>query len=164
MARSISNRDDVIDSRDVIKALADLEERRDGAKAECTCEPDEDATILQHAEGCPLTAEGNWTSDKDDTLFRHNSDWDQDEEREYQLLKSFAEEGEMNGGDWLHGETLVRDSYFETYVRELAEDIGACKNTSEWPGRCIDWEQAAEELQQDYSSIEWDGVTYWIRA
>ena len=41
-----------------------------------------------------------------------------------------------------------------------------CSRRSEslWPYSCIDWEQAAEELQQDYMSVEFDGVTYWMRA
>lgn len=32
-----------------------------------------------------------------------------------------------------------------------------------WPLTCIDWVQAAEELQQDYMSYEFDGYTYWVR-
>ena len=35
---------------------------------------------------------------------------------------------------------------------------------SNWPFNCIDWEKAAEELQQDYMSIDFDGVTYWMRS
>ena len=28
----------------------------------------------------------------------------------------------------------------------------------------IDWAQAAHELQMDYTSVDFDGVTYWIRS
>jgi hypothetical protein len=33
-----------------------------------------------------------------------------------------------------------------------------------WPFTCIDWEQAASELQMDYSAVDFDGVIYWIRS
>jgi hypothetical protein len=67
-------------------------------------------------------------------------------------------------GDWRHGEALILDSHFENYARELAEDIGMVDKSDQWPNRCIDWEQAAEELKQDYSSFEIDGYTYWMRS
>lgn len=65
-------------------------------------------------------------------------------------------------GDW-YPVTLIRDSYFEDYARELAEDIGAVPADAQWPMRCIDWKQAARELQTDYTTVEFDGVTYWTR-
>lgn len=61
------------------------------------------------------------------------------------------------------GVQLIRDSCFEQYARELAEEIGAIDSDAKWPVRCIDWKQAAEELQTDYTAIDFDGVTYWIR-
>lgn len=27
----------------------------------------------------------------------------------------------------------------------------------------IDWERAAEELRMDYTAVDFDGVTYWVR-
>jgi hypothetical protein len=65
-------------------------------------------------------------------------------------------------GQW-YPVTLIRDSHFETYARELAEDIGAIRADAQWPLTCIDWEKAAWELQTDYTSVEFDGVTYWYR-
>ena len=72
------------------------------------------------------------------------------------------------GGD-LHifannGEPLIEDGKeFEDYARDLADDLHGTEKC-EWPSTCIDWKQAAEELQQDYTSIEFDGDTYWYRA
>ena len=63
-------------------------------------------------------------------------------------------------GDW-YPSTLILDSYFEEYAREEAESIGAISKQFTWPLNCIDWEQAAAELQMDYTSVEFDGVTYW---
>lgn len=84
-------------------------------------------------------------------------------EGELALLEALA--SEANGTpDWEYGETLIRDSYFEDYARELAEDIGAIPSDAGWPAYCIDWEWAARELQHDYFSVEFDGITYWVRA
>lgn len=73
-------------------------------------------------------------------------------------------QNDCNWGDWQYGATLIRDSYFETYARELAEDIGVFKEDAGWPHDCIDWERATEALQQDYTQVEFNGVTYWIRS
>lgn len=120
MSRStiVSNTDDIIDSRDVIARIEELE----GIEA-----PDDADT------------------------------------EELRVLKALADEGE-GCANWRHGETLIRVDYFEQYARELAEDVDAVNNDATWPNNCIDWERAASELQQDYTSIEFDGVTYWMRS
>lgn len=87
----------------------------------------------------------------------------EEEEAELKALQALAEEGE-GSPDWKHGETLIRDSYFEEYAEELANDIGAVNSKASWPNNCIDWEKAADELKQDYFSVDFDGIDYWIRA
>ena len=89
-----------------------------------------------------------------------NADLDDDE---LKALKELAEEA-SGSPDWEYGETLIRDSYFENYARELAEDTGAIKGDEDWPLRHIDWEAAADELKNDYFSVDFDGVEYWIRS
>jgi antirestriction protein len=54
-------------------------------------------------------------------------------------------------------------SVAKAYAQDFAEDIGAIDRNAGWPLGCIDWEAAADELKSDYSSIEFDGVTYWVR-
>ena len=93
---------------------------------------------------------------------------DEGESEELQTLENLLEE--LNGcggdeqweGDW-YPLTLIRDSYFEDYARELAEDCGMINDNAGWPNNCIDWEKAARELQYDYSSVDYDDVTYWYR-
>jgi hypothetical protein len=57
---------------------------------------------------------------------------DVDELRELASLNDFLEECKGNGGDeqwegdW-YPVTCIRDSYFENYAQELAEDIGSIK-------------------------------------
>lgn len=88
--------------------------------------------------------------------------WWQDstsEGEEHRSIVSLSDEFDSN--QWEDGITFVKDSYFEEYAREFAEDIGAISGDERWPATCIDWEKAAGELQMDYSSVEFDGETYW---
>lgn len=96
-------------------------------------------------------------------LEESGEDCDESETEELRALRALAEEA-SGSPDWQYGETLIRDSYFREYAQELAEDIGVIDRNARWPTRCIDWEQAASELQQDYFSVEFDGVSYWIRS
>ncbi len=86
-----------------------------------------------------------------------------DEALDFAALLNLAAEGEDYAEDWNYGEALIRDSYFEEYAQELAEDIGAINPDIGWPGNCIDWERAARDLQMDYTPVDFDGVTYWTR-
>jgi hypothetical protein len=64
-------------------------------------------------------------------------------------------------GDEAH---LIHEDKFEDHARELAEDIhGAAVRDAHWPFDCIDWSEAATALHQDYSSVDFGGITYWYR-
>lgn len=128
MTKKIESYEDIIDSRDVIARIEELEFERDAAE-------DPAAWDAENSE----------------------------EAEELAALKDLAAQGE-SCGDWIHGATLIRDSYFETYAQELAEDCGMLENATSWPATCIDWQQAARELQQDYTDVTFDGVTYWVRS
>lgn len=130
----ISSFDDIIDSRDVLA-------RMDYLRSFCE---DEDGEILT-PETCPEENEN------------------MAEIEEYARLASLAEDGENYASDWQYGAQLIRDSHFEDYARELAEDTGAVSRDAQWPLQHIDWEKAANELKSDYSAVEFDGVTYWVR-
>jgi len=60
-------------------------------------------------------------------------------------------------------ELLIRESYFAEYSQELASDIYGINSITDWPFRHIDWDSAAEELQMDYSEVDFDGVTYFAK-
>jgi exoribonuclease II len=129
MARSISNSDDIIDSRDVIARISELEDEID-----------------------------DWKDGSDDWAANFP-----DDAEELKALRALVEAGE-GLSDWRHGVALIRESYFEDYARQFAEDIGAMENCDSWPATCIDWERAANELQMDYSAVDFDGVTYYARS
>lgn len=138
---SLTNGDDIIDSRDVIARIEELEEEIASERELLADHPEE-----------PNTAARQFRVDAIAELTE-----------ELAPLKSLADEGE-NCSDWAHGETLIRNSYFQTYAEELAEDIGAIDANATWPNNCIDWERAARDLRMDYTSLDFDGVTYWVRS
>jgi len=155
MANTIDNTDDIIDSRDVIARIEELEAERE-ALDETLDEMDADYNRASYGED----------GAEHDALIQARKaleEWDDDNAAELAALKALADEASGYAADWTHGETLIRDSYFKDYAMELAEDIGAIDLNARWPMTCIDWDQAARELQYDYSAVDFDGVTYWIR-
>jgi antirestriction protein len=62
-----------------------------------------------------------------------------------------------------YGVTLIPEDDFVDYAEQLAEDLGMVKDQS-WPYCHIDWDAAADSLRMDYSSVEFDGVSYLFRA
>jgi hypothetical protein len=141
MRNEITNSDDLIDSRDVMARVVELEEERE---ALTTALADASKDAIDHAKDA-LNA------------------WEEEEGRELAALNALAADAEGYSSDWSYGAVLIRDSYFEDYAQELAEDIGAINRNAVWPNNCIDWTQAARELQQDYTAVDFDGVTYWVR-
>jgi hypothetical protein len=71
---------------------------------------------------------------------------------------------DCGSSEWRHGLQLIREDHFEDYARELAQDIGAIKEDMDWPCNCINWTEAASQLQQDYSTVTFDGTDYLYRS
>jgi hypothetical protein len=140
-----SNSDDVIDSRDIIERIEYLSVYDYQVCPECGC------TLGDvHNEGCsePEPVDNLTEEDKEE------------------LTALLALQDECEGiSEWKYGTPLIRDSYFEEYARELAEDVGGIPREMRysWPFTCIDWEKAAEELQNDYTYVNFGDETYWIR-
>lgn len=169
---TISNTDDIIDSRDVIARIEELEAARDAHEMDCpTCHGYGHARSMndvgqEEEYECPDCLPPGENSGTDASRADWALDWP-DDAAELAALKAFAEELSGYLPDWRHGETLIRDDYFTTYAQELAEDCGDMPKTEGgWPMQfvTIDWDAAADALKQDYTSAEWDGVTYWGRS
>lgn len=83
-------------------------------------------------------------------------------------IKEFLDEMAGKGGDeqwrgdW-YPSLFIADDYFKEYAEQLADDIGAINKDASWPTNCIDWDEAASQLQGDYSSVDVNGTTYWFR-
>lgn len=150
MTTEICNTDDIIDSRQVIERIEELQADRQ--------------------EFIDALADEDITPEDRETAIAELNEWNGLNGPELAALEALAKEAEGYAEDWQYGAALIRDSYFETYAQELAEDCApfgsnspASKLLESWPYRCIDWEQAARELRMDYTSVEFDGVTYWVR-
>ena len=91
--------------------------------------------------------------------------WDDsaEEREELERLLQLRKDCCSDEDEWQYGVQLINDDYFEEYAEELADDIGLLKGY-EWPLNCIDWSAAAQQLQQDYSSVEFMRSTYWYRG
>lgn len=138
-----TNSDNVIDSRDVIArieeledALRDLEDAADDAADDSA----RAAEILAEIDAWKAGEEG----------------------QELAALQALAAEAADYADDWQHGATLVSLGYWPTYAQELVEDTGDLpKNLPSYI--VIDWEATADNLSADYTEVYFDGAAYLVR-
>jgi hypothetical protein len=138
---TLDNTNEMIDSRDVIARIEELE--------------NEQSDLVQQLSDGEIT-EAEMIA------------FDEDKGRELDALRELAAEAESSP-DWIHGEQLIRASYFVQYITELIDDcydLPKELTSGDWPYRhiTIDFEAAAKEAEQDYNSVDFDGVEYLIRA
>lgn len=168
MVRELCNNDDVIDSRDIIERIEELEAERDRL-TEAVEKANE--TLAEKAEEQKTLAPDD-DREYSDALDEANaakeslSEWfEGDEGTELKTLQAIAEEGESATSEWPHGETLIRESYFTEHMEEQTRDIGDLPKELPWYLEdAIDWEKVAKTLRADYSEVDFDGVTYLIRS
>ena len=91
-----------------------------------------------------------------------------EEAQELAILLKVQEQAE-DCADYQYGEVLIRESYFTDYIKELIDDCYELPkefNSGAWPWRhmTLDYEAAANEAKDDYTWIDFDGVTYLIRS
>ena len=106
--------------------------------------------------------------DTDDDGNRNANNWAADcegDEAELASLESLLDELRGNGGDhqwegdW-YPATLIADSYMESYLDELIEDIGDLpRNLPSYLKVTADY----DALKMDYTTVEIDGKDYWYR-
>lgn len=130
---NISKFDDVIDSRDVIERIEELET----IQAEL---------VQQLSDGL--------ISEADMLIF------DKEQGKELDVLRALANEASQYSSDWEYGETLIHRDYFEEYMDEMVEDCyDLPKDLPYWMSIKLDY----VVLEQDYTSVDFDGQEYLIR-
>jgi len=149
MANEISPIQDIIDSREVISRLEELEEIKETIE-ELTEQLEElDEDVGEEAED--LRAE----------IESYEKDFE-DCEEEYMFLVALKEAFE-GYGDWEYGEEIINDDYFADFAKQFAEEIYDLPDS--WPANHIDWEAAADALKEDYMSVDIANVgTFWMRS
>ena len=70
---------------------------------------------------------------------------------------------ESDCSDYARGESLINEDYWVTYAQQLAEDVDGI-DVSNWPFTCIDWEQAADVLAMDYTTITFECQDFYVRS
>lgn len=138
MANTPTNDQDILDSRDIIERIDELESLRDSLSEALESG---DAELI---ERCELS-------------------FGEEEREELRVLSELAEEA-SSSPDWQYGESLIRESHFVEYARQFAEDVGLVSRRRSWPSNHIDWEAAARSLRMDYFSVDFGGVEYLIRS
>ena len=152
MSTDFSNRSDVIDIRAVFERIEELEDELSpiGEKEDEleSLDPDEDKEEIRVAK---------------EELEKLRADLENEAE-ELEILMAFVGEFEGYGGDeewrgsW-YPVTLVNEVYWEEFCEQECKDLGYIKDFPSWIE--IDWKKTAENMQQDYTSGEYDGVTFW---
>ena len=123
MSNEITNDMDVIDSRDIIERIEELES----------------------------FIEDNVNENSDDI-----TEW----KEELRILAELAEEGENYSPDWSYGSQLIHENYFEEYMDEMLEDCGDIpKDIPCYLDITVNYDM----LKWDYTELDFDGETYYIR-
>jgi len=147
MTSEIDNGQDVIDSRDVIARIEGLE-----------------VELLDLEETLDDLVRTFGEAEDKEEASEAIVEWKESEGEELKALKDLAEEA-SGSPDWMHGEGLIRDSYFTEYCEHLCKDIGDLPNELPWYIEShIDWDGVANEIKMDYMEVDFDGVAYFIRA
>jgi hypothetical protein len=171
-----SSNADVIDFRDLTERVEEIEaefaEREISVENGAKEQTDDDGNIIEDmvtCETCGRTWNDALVTDRTPAPSgRCPYEYEHEELAELKTLTALLDNLKGYGGDhkwrgnWYPG-IMVRDSFFEDYARDFAEGIGAVNDDAGWPATCIDWEAAAKELQQDYSTVEYESTTYWYR-
>jgi len=171
MAEPIDNTYDIIDSRDVIARIEELETFRDDAAEEmkerlgriAELESMETLTDEESDELGELKEKNELITNMKGEEQASSILYGEDEQRELDTLLALQDQAE-GYSDWQHGESLIRGTYFRKYAEQLADDIGAIDRNANWPICHIDWDAAAQALKADYTCVDFDDEKYWIRG
>lgn len=137
---------DIIDVRDVIARVEELREAVAEIKDEFDSVPENEGVDFAN-------------------IVRNHPNFSSEEYDELQTLEELLSDLCGYGGDeqwegnW-YPVTLISESYFETEMDEMLEDIGVIpKNIPSYLTITVDY----NALKQDYSEVEFDGDTYYYR-
>ena len=160
-----------LDTRDLYKRQQELEDLKQAVESAQEALKEAEDASAEHsatADGTPDNKEafdeeeerlGEAVSDAQMALDDAQAEYGTEEQEELADLDNL--ESEIT--DWRHGESMIPESEFEDYARELAEEIGGMDD-AKWPFTCIDWEKAADELKQAYTPVSYQGEDYFVRA
>lgn len=150
MTNAISNTDNTIDSRDVIARIEELEAEESGLWWEIDEKEDQYTPEELTKNPAPVIVAKEALKE-----------WRESEEgQELIALKALAEQGEDYAPDWEYGAQLIHEYYFEEAMDEMLEDCGDIpKDLPSYLTITVDY----DALKMDYTAIDFDGQTYYVR-
>lgn len=148
MNQDISNSADVIDSRDITNRIEELEDERMETSKDAESDHLQDGESAEDAADFAMCALNEWDRSGDGEALR--------------ILKAIANEAEHTAPGWPRGKILIRDSYFQTYLKALCEETGDIPSDLP-PYIIIDWERTTKCIRENDVAIDYNGVQYWIR-
>ena len=90
------------------------------------------------------------------------SELDENEKSELHALQELARQGADDASDWHYVATFIHADYFTEYTKELLNDIGYLPaDMPDWI--VIDWRKTADNIKADYTEVDFDGETYYVR-
>ena len=150
MTNAISNTDNTIDSRDVIARIEELEAEESELQQEIDEKEDQYTPEELTKNPAPVIVAKEALKE-----------WRESEEgQELIALKVLAEQGEDYAPDWKYGAQLIHEDYFEEAMDELLEECGDIpRDLPSYLTITVDY----DALEQDYTELDFDGQTYYIR-
>lgn len=148
---NFSKTDDVIDSRNIIERIEELQSDR--LALEEALEEAESALLEDDTEENRLIV---------DEARADLTAWDNsDDAEELKILEKLAEDAHGYNLDWEHGIVLIHESHFVEYTKATIIECGyISRDTPDWI--VIDWEETAENVKVDYTEVDFDGETYFL--
>jgi hypothetical protein len=147
-----------LDTRDLEERLRTLEDELEVLEAKVS----ECHTAREEAEAVNDDEETDAVQEAADELESAESeltDWRKDNEEELNELRVMRDEIP----EWGYGETLVPETEWIYYVEELCVDCGYI--SKDFPGWIeIDWSATADNVAMDYSTVNYQGETYYYRS
>ena len=157
----ITNSEDILDSCNIQERYDYLTERIQDAFSDAGRDSvDFESCVENWKEGNRL----------DSILSRlvHLEMLDESELEEWKTIKTVFIDQFSTNSEWGYGMVFLRDSYMdEDWAENQCKDLGyfgTVKN--ELPSfiyNNINWQGILEDLQQDYTTVDFDGVDYWYR-
>ena len=161
--------DDLIDSRDIITRYEELQDEYQSLLEDLeAAKEDLDTFSNEHENDDPEDHIVESFQNLQEVLEDAQSALDGYDKSELDILTEVVSQGEQSP-DWHYGEALIHEDYFTQYIEDLINDCYEMPkeiNTGNWPWNHMhmDWESAAEDAKQDYTTIEVEGKTYYIRG
>lgn len=147
-SHEIHNNMDIINSRDIIKRINELNEDYEDFETWIADATKEEPTAEEREEL--------------ETLLDEFEDWKADYGEELYYLNQLQEEMRYNR-EWEDGLTMIHEDFFEEYCESRCIDVGyISRDFPSWI--VIDWEATAENMKEDYSEVEFNGNIYYYSS